>query len=99
MSVAHLILIALAIFVVLIVGGALIGAIVNLLQCLVFAAIVAVGATFLVRLVLMRIPPPASQQIIDQPPSPPDPIDTGDQAQKQVQERIERLKRDGLIDE
>ena len=94
MSIANLILIALGIFAALIVGGALIGAIINLFQCLVFAAIAAIGATFVIRLLLMRRPPRASGQIIDQPAPPRDAIDEADLAQKQIEERIRRLQRD-----
>ena len=94
MSIANLVLIALGIFAALIVGGALIGAIVNLFRCLFFAAVAAIGATFVIRLWLMRRSPPASGQIVDQPTPSRNAIDEADLAQKQIEERIRRLQRD-----
>jgi len=92
MPLGNLLLIALGIFVAIIVAGALIGALINLIQCLFFAAIAAAGATVAIRL-LARRPPPASRQIIDQS-APNDPSDDPDRVAKQLQERVERLRRD-----
>jgi len=92
MPLGNLLLIALGIFVAIIVAGALIGALINLIQCLFFAAIAAAGATVAIRL-LARRSPPASRQIIDQS-APNDPSDDPDRVAKQLQERVERLRRD-----
>jgi len=92
MPLANLLLIAIAIFVAIIVAGALIGALINLIQCLFFAAIAAAGATVAIRL-LARRPPPASCQLIDQS-APNEPSDDPDRVAKQLQERVERLRRD-----
>jgi hypothetical protein len=72
----------------LIIGGALLGALINLVQCLLFAAIAAVGAIVAIRVLALR-QPPASKQIIDQPR----PDDDGDRVAEQIQERRERLRR------
>ena len=88
MPIANLLLIAIGIVVAIVIGGALIGALINLIQCLVFAAIAAVGAVIVIRLLALR-QPPASKQIIDQPGSD----DDLDQVSEQIQERRERLRR------
>ena len=90
MPIINLILIAVGIFVALIVGGALIGALVNLFQCLVFAAVAAIGLTFLARILIVR-QTPASRQIIDQAPAPIDPAREREDAAKQIETRKQRL--------
>lgn len=91
MSITNLILIALGVVVAIIIGGALIGALINLIQCLFFTAIAAIGLVAIARLLAARQPPPASRQIIDQP----DFDDERDRVAQQLQERIERLRRGG----
>jgi len=88
MPIANLLLIAAGIVVALVIGGALIGALINLIQCLFFAAIAAIGAVVAIRLLARRSP--ASNQIIDQPNS----ITDRDQISAQIQHRIKRLRRE-----
>ena len=90
MPIVNLILIAVGIFVAIIVGGALIGVLVNLFQCLVFAAIAAVGLALLARILIVR-KTPASRQIIDQAPAPIDPARDREAAAQQVEARKRRL--------
>ncbi len=106
MSVANLILIALGVVVAIVIGGALIGALINLIQCLFFTAIAAIGVIAIARLLAARRSPPASRQIIDQPDARPAKSPTErsgersrrvdnerDRVAQQLQERIERLRR------
>ena len=93
MPIAKLLLVALGIFVTIIVAGALIGALINLIQCLFFAAIAAIGAAVAIRL-LARRALPASKQTIDHPGLSKNSTTDADQVSTQIQKRIERLRRD-----
>ncbi|HEY4724074.1 MAG TPA: hypothetical protein VII92_19625 [Anaerolineae bacterium] len=90
MPIINLILIAAGIFVAIIVGGAVIGVLVNLFQCLVFAAIAAMGLAFLARILIAR-KTPASRRIIDQAPAPIDLARERGAAAKQLEARKRRL--------
>ena len=93
MPIARLILIAVGIFLAIVVGSALIGALVNLAQCLFFAAIAAVGGTLVIRFLSARSTPPAARQTVDQPPAPNDQAGDPGQVAKQIEERRKRLER------
>ncbi len=93
MPIARLILIAFGIFLAIVVGGALIGALINLAQCLFFAAIAAIGAALAVRILSARRTPPASGQIIDQSTTSNVPKDDADSVARQLKERRRRLER------
>jgi membrane protein implicated in regulation of membrane protease activity len=90
MPILNLILIAIGIFVAIIVGAAVIGMLVNLFQCLVFAAIAAIGLALLARILIAR-KTPASRQIIDQTPAPIDLVRERETAAKQLEARKRRL--------
>jgi membrane protein implicated in regulation of membrane protease activity len=90
MPIINLILIAVGIFVAIIVGGAVIGVLVNLFQCLIFAAIAAIGLALLARFLIAR-KTPASRQIIDQMPTPIDLARESEAAARQLEARKRRL--------
>ena len=90
MPIINLILIAVGVFVAIIVGGAVIGVLANLFQCLVFAAVAAIGMTLLARFLIAR-KTPASRQIIDQTPAPIDLARDREEAAQQVEVRKRRL--------
>jgi len=90
MPIINLILIAVGIFVATIVGAAVIGVLANLFQCLVFAALAAIGLTFLTRILIVR-KTPASRQIIDQAPASIDLARDREEAARQVEARKRRL--------
>jgi hypothetical protein len=90
MPIINLILIAVGVFVAIIVGGAVIGVLVNLFQCLVFAAIAAIGLALLARILIAR-KTPASRRIIDQAPAPIDLAREREVAARQLEARKRRL--------
>lgn len=92
-AITQLALTALAIFVAILVIGALFNALINLIQCAIFAALAAVGAAVVLRLLSARAIPPASQSIIDQPPERGLAPDSPQRVAKQLEERRKRLKR------
>jgi hypothetical protein len=88
----RLILTAIGIFLAIVVGGALIGALINLAQCLFFAAIAEIGATLAIRILSARHTP-AARQIIDQSTTSKAPKDNADSVAQQIEERRKRLER------
>ena len=89
MPIINLILIAAAVFVAIIVVGAIIGVLTHLFQCLIFAAVIAIGVAVITRLLAAR--QPASKQVIDQPPHSNEPVDDRDQVIQQIEARKKRL--------
>jgi membrane protein implicated in regulation of membrane protease activity len=87
MSIASLIITAVVIFAVIILAGALIGLLINLAQCLIFAAVAAIALTFISRFLLMR--QPASKQVVDQTPKS---VDDQAQVAQQIEARKEQLQ-------
>ncbi|HLF28827.1 MAG TPA: hypothetical protein VJG32_21075 [Anaerolineae bacterium] len=92
MSKRNPILIAIGIVVAVMLLSAVIGALLNLVQCLFFAALVAVGAVMGLRW-LRRRSLPVSKHIVDQRPSATLPRADADPITGQLQARRKRLGR------
>ncbi len=93
LSIANLLGFALIVLLCVLISSWAIGLLIPCLQIGMFALIVFVGATALMRSLKQRRPP-ASRHIIDQAPALRTPETDSEQVARQIQERIERLRRE-----